>query len=136
MVVPGFARRCILSRTVAALITAICVNSRFVPSSPCRGEWVGFNVGFACNLRVIQSQCAACTRAALKEIRMKHKLSLLKSLPVVAGLLAFALSPALMQAQNMGKIHGHVINPTGQPQDKGTVSLSTDSGATLKFSFP
>lgn len=67
---------------------------------------------------------------------MKHKVSLLKCLPAVAGLLAFALSPALMQAQNMGKIHGHVTNPTGQPQDKGTVSLSVDGGATLKFTFP
>lgn len=67
---------------------------------------------------------------------MKQKLSLLKSLPVVAGLLAFALSPAFMHAQTMGKIHGHVTNPTGQPQEKGTVSLSTDGGATLKFSFP
>jgi tetratricopeptide (TPR) repeat protein len=67
---------------------------------------------------------------------MNHKLSLLKSLPIVAGLVAFALSPALMQAQNLGKIRGHVTNPTGQPQDKGTVSLSTDGGATLKFSFP
>jgi hypothetical protein len=69
-------------------------------------------------------------------MNMKHKLSLLKSLPIVAGLLAFAFSPALMQAQNLGKIRGHVTNPTGQPQDKGTVSLSTDGGATLKFSFP
>jgi tetratricopeptide (TPR) repeat protein len=67
---------------------------------------------------------------------MKHKLSLLKSLPAVAGLLAFALSPVLIQAQNLGKIHGHVTNPTGQPQDKGTVSLSTDGGATLKYTFP
>lgn len=66
---------------------------------------------------------------------MKHKLLLLKSLPLVAGLLAFALSPALMQAQATGKIHGHVTNPTGQPQGKGTVSLTTDGGATLKFSF-
>jgi hypothetical protein len=66
---------------------------------------------------------------------MKHKLSLLKSLPVVAGLLAFALSPALMQAQAMGKIHGHVTNPTGQPQGAGTVSLTTDGGLTLKFTF-
>jgi tetratricopeptide (TPR) repeat protein len=66
---------------------------------------------------------------------MKHKLSLLKSLPVVAGLLAFALSPALMQAQAMGKIRGHVTNPTGQPQGAGTVSLTTDGGVTLKFTF-
>ena len=66
---------------------------------------------------------------------MKHKLSLLKSLPVFAGLLAFAFTPALMQAQNLGKIHGHVINPSGQPQDKGTVSLTFDGGNTLKFTF-
>ena len=67
---------------------------------------------------------------------MNHKLSFLKSLPAVAGLLAFVLSPALMPAQAMGKIHGHVTNPTGQAQDKGTVSLSLDGGATLKYNFP
>ncbi|HTW78752.1 MAG TPA: hypothetical protein VME23_04305 [Terracidiphilus sp.] len=78
---------------------------------------------------------------------MKHDLSFLKSLPAVAGLLAFALSPAFIHAQNqpqspaqgqaqtMGKIHGHVTNPTGQPQGAGTVSLSTDGGATLKYTF-
>jgi len=67
---------------------------------------------------------------------MKQKLSLVMSLPVVAGLLALALSPASINAQNMGKIHGHVTNPTGQAQDKGTVSLSLDGGATLKYTFP
>jgi tetratricopeptide (TPR) repeat protein len=36
----------------------------------------------------------------------------------------------------MGKIHGQVINPTGQPQGGGTVSLSTDGGKTLKYTFP
>ena len=36
----------------------------------------------------------------------------------------------------MGKIHGHVINPTGQPQGGGTVSLSLDGGHTLVFTFP
>lgn len=36
----------------------------------------------------------------------------------------------------MGKIHGQVINPTGTPQKGGSVSLSTDGGATLKFTFP
>jgi hypothetical protein len=34
-----------------------------------------------------------------------------------------------------GKIHGRVINPTGEPQGGGTVSLSTDGGMTLKFTF-
>lgn len=67
---------------------------------------------------------------------MKHKLSLLKSLPAVAGLLAFALTPAFMQAQNLGKVRGHVTNPSGQPQAGGTVSLTLDGGATLKFTFP
>ena len=55
-----------------------------------------------------------------------------------AGLLALALAPGHSQAPaaNTGKIHGKVINPTGQPQGGGTVSLSTDGGVTLKFSFP
>ncbi|MDR3799856.1 MAG: hypothetical protein P4K93_17030 [Terracidiphilus sp.] len=54
------------------------------------------------------------------------------------GLLAFALLPVFSQtpAGPTGKIHGHVTNPTGEPQGSGTVSLSTDGGATLKFTFP
>ncbi len=56
------------------------------------------------------------------------------------GLLAFAFLPALAQTPAatapMGKIHGHVTNPTGEPQGAGTVSLSTDGGTTLKFNFP
>jgi len=52
------------------------------------------------------------------------------------GLLAVALMPALAQAPAAtGKIHGMVTNPTGQPQTSGTISLSTDGGATLKFTF-
>jgi tetratricopeptide (TPR) repeat protein len=35
----------------------------------------------------------------------------------------------------MGTIHGRVINPTGQPQGGGTVNLSTDGGATFKYTF-
>src|ERR1700734_2218115 len=61
-----------------------------------------------------------------------------------AGLLALALMPANAQAPappaadeaSMGKIHGNVINPTGQPQGSGNVSLSTDGGVTLKYTFP
>jgi tetratricopeptide (TPR) repeat protein len=56
-----------------------------------------------------------------------------------AGLFALALAPGHAQqapAANTGKIHGRVINPTGQPQGGGTVSLSTDGGVTLKYSFP
>ena len=54
-----------------------------------------------------------------------------------AGLLALVLGPAHAQtpAANTGTIHGHVIYPTGQPQGGGTVSLSTDGGATLEYSF-
>jgi tetratricopeptide (TPR) repeat protein len=59
-----------------------------------------------------------------------------------AGVLALAFAP--MHAQQApaaapgatGKIHGKVINPTGEPQAGGTVSLSTDGGATLKYTFP
>src|SRR5665213_2033289 len=70
-------------------------------------------------------------RAAPKEKNMKRNFSLW------LGLLAFALLPALAQAPAgpTGKIHGHVTNPTGEPQGAGTVSLSTDGGATLKFTF-
>jgi len=58
------------------------------------------------------------------------------------GVLAFALLPAISQtpaaapAGPTGKVHGHVTNPTGEPQGSGSVSLSTDGGTTLKFSFP
>lgn len=54
------------------------------------------------------------------------------------GLLAFALSPVFAQAPAgpTGKIHGRVINPTGAPQGGGSVGLSTDSGVTMKFTFP
>lgn len=56
------------------------------------------------------------------------------------GLLAFAFLPAFAQqapapAASMGKIHGQVINPTGQPQGGGSVSLSTDGGQTMKYTF-
>ncbi|MGB8261037.1 MAG: tetratricopeptide repeat protein [Terracidiphilus sp.] len=40
------------------------------------------------------------------------------------GLLAFALLPAMAQTPApTGKIHGHVTNPTGAPQQGGTVAL-------------
>ena len=43
-----------------------------------------------------------------------------------AGFLALVLAPGHAQqapAANTGKIHGRVINPTGQPQGGGTVNL-------------
>jgi tetratricopeptide (TPR) repeat protein len=67
-------------------------------------------------------------RAALKEKNMKRTLIL------GLGLLATALMPAMAQAPAAtGKFHGHVTNPTGEPQGGGNVSLSTDGGNTLKF---
>ena len=56
------------------------------------------------------------------------------------GLLAFAAVPVLAQAPPAagtatGKIHGHVINPTGAPQAGGSISLSTDGGRTSKYTF-
>jgi len=62
-----------------------------------------------------------------------------RSISLWLGLLAFALLPAFAQTPDsatMGKIHGHVTNPTGEPQVNGAVSLSFDNGNTLKFTFP
>ncbi len=74
---------------------------------------------------------------------MKRHFSLWLSLPAAAGLLAFALTPAFARqaaapasAAEMGKIHGHVTNPTGQPQPGGQIGLSTNGGGTLKYTFP
>ena len=70
---------------------------------------------------------------------MKRAFSLLLGLTAAAGLLALAIPPAQSQSQpaeKMGKIHGRVINPTGQPQGGGTESLSLDGGHTLDFTFP
>jgi tetratricopeptide (TPR) repeat protein len=55
---------------------------------------------------------------------MKRNHSLWLGLPAAAGLMAFALSTALAQtAAPMGKIHGHVTNPSGASQTGGTVTL-------------
>jgi tetratricopeptide (TPR) repeat protein len=62
-----------------------------------------------------------------------------RNLSLWLGVLAFALLPAVSQtpaAGPIGKVHGHVTNPTGEPQGSGSVSLSTDGGATLKYTFP
>jgi tetratricopeptide (TPR) repeat protein len=84
--------------------------------------------------------CGGFVPAALKEKNMKRNLSLWMGLPAAAALLAFALLPALAQTPAptgpTGKIHGHVTNPTGASQTVGSVSLSTDSGRTSKYTFP
>ncbi|MGB7266473.1 MAG: hypothetical protein WBC92_13230 [Terracidiphilus sp.] len=70
---------------------------------------------------------------------MKRTFSLWLGLTAVAGMLALSPAPTRAQAPaaaTMGKIHGRVINPTGQPQGGGNVSLSTDGGVTLKYTFP
>lgn len=72
---------------------------------------------------------------------MKPSISRWLNLVALAGLLALAIAPAVAQqapapAQPMGKIHGQVINPTGNPQGGGTVGLSTDGGHTYKYTFP
>jgi tetratricopeptide (TPR) repeat protein len=69
-----------------------------------------------------------------KEKNMKRTISLW------LGLVAFAAVPVIAQAPPAappatGKIHGHVINPTGAPQASGTISLSTDGGRTSKYTF-
>jgi tetratricopeptide (TPR) repeat protein len=69
---------------------------------------------------------------------MKRALTLWLGL-AAAAVLTVVLAPAQAQqapAGNTGKIHGRVINPTGQPQGGGTVNLSTDGGVSLKFTFP
>jgi len=58
-----------------------------------------------------------------------------RTLSLCIGLLAFAVLPALAQTPT-GKIHGHVTNPSGAPQTEGSVSLSTDSGRTSKYTYP
>ncbi len=61
-----------------------------------------------------------------------------RNLSLWLGVLVFALLPAFSQAPTgpTGKVHGRVTNPTGEAQGAGTVSLSTDGGATLKYTFP
>ena len=59
------------------------------------------------------------------------------------GLLAIAVLPALAQTPAQtpapanvaptGKIHGHVINPTGAPQSGGTVSLNNGTKEVVSF---
>ena len=49
-----------------------------------------------------------------------------RNITILLGLLAFTFMPALAQAPAAapsgptGKVHGHVTNPTGEPQGNGT----------------
>lgn len=69
---------------------------------------------------------------------MKRALSLRLSLSALAVLLAFALSPAFAQqaAPQPGKVHGQVLNPTGEPQTIGTVSLVPPGTNKSDYNFP
>jgi len=59
-----------------------------------------------------------------------------RNLSLWLGLLAFAIAPALAQtAGPVGKIHGHVTNPTGFSAGSGTISLSSDEGKSAKYTF-
>ena len=61
-------------------------------------------------------------------------------LTLCLGLVAFAAVPVLAQAPAAatGKIHGHVINPTGAPQSNGNVTAvpagkqATDKGTVFE----
>ena len=69
---------------------------------------------------------------------MKPRPSPCRLLLAAFAIAAFALIPVLAQQTSdpdMGKIHGRVINPAGEPEGGGTVSLSTDSGVTFLYDF-
>lgn len=61
-----------------------------------------------------------------------------RTISLCLGVLAFALLPALAQEAPtvpMGKVHGHLTNPTGAPQNGGTVSfVETPHGGTASNS--
>jgi tetratricopeptide (TPR) repeat protein len=61
----------------------------------------------------------------------------LRSLLTLAGAVLLSASVAVMaQGPLTGKIHGRVTDPTGVPKTVGTISLSTDAGHTMKYTFP
>src|SRR6516165_3604934 len=71
---------------------------------------------------------------APKEKNMKRTISLWIGLLALAVLPAIAQTPAPANVAPTGKIHGRVTNPTGAPQNGGTISLN--QGAKEVASFP
>src|SRR5689334_21239164 len=72
-------------------------------------------------LRFLISEQADCWFAPLQgEITMKRLLSLCFGLVALVAVPVMAQAPAA--AGPTGKIHGHVINPTGAPQTNGNVT--------------
>lgn len=61
---------------------------------------------------------------------MKHRFSLWLALAALATL------PLMAQDATLGRIHGHVTDPTGMPKNSGTISLSQDGGKTSQYTFP
>jgi tetratricopeptide (TPR) repeat protein len=59
----------------------------------------------------------------------------LRSYLSLAAAILLSVSIAAMAQAPTGKIHGRVTDPTGIPKGAGTVSLSTDNGRTMKYSF-
>lgn len=57
---------------------------------------------------------------------------------VLFAILSMSLLPGYAQpsAPQMGRIHGRVINYTGQPQPAGLICLSIDNGVTVAYTFP
>ncbi len=75
--------------------------------------------------------------AIRSSIYKEKKMKLRSLLSISAAVLLFvSMSGMTAVAQPAGKIHGKVSDPTGVPRTAGTVSLSTDNGHTLKYSFP
>jgi tetratricopeptide (TPR) repeat protein len=71
---------------------------------------------------------------------LEGEYSMKRTLSLCLGLFALAFLPAVAQqpapaAGATGKIHGQVLNPTGQPQGNGTVTVSTD-GQASKLDIP
>ncbi len=62
-----------------------------------------------------------------------HKIKIWLTLALIAVTMPLA-APSLL-AQDTGKMHGHVQDPTGTPLKGGSVILSTDSGKTAKYTF-
>jgi hypothetical protein len=66
----------------------------------------------------------------------RRKEKIMKSKFLLSLGAAALLTATAAYAQETGKIHGRVIDPTGVPKTEGEVSLSSDEGKTLKYTFP
>ena len=62
-----------------------------------------------------------------------HKIKIWLTLALIAVTMPLA-APSLL-AQDTGKMHGHVQDPTGTALKGGSVVLSTDGGKTAKYTF-